>query len=197
MKLDKKIIQISFDLPRANSSDLRGRQSVRATFRLTEKAVDAISIVAVHLGIKQKSLFDHLMEDAKCLQLIANEIQSHDFKKQDRIQKTYVLSRRTLKIIDETSKSFNAPRDALVEFSIQRLLPIIVREQEKHVKRKEMQDKWSVHLRQGLKLLKETHSLLGEDDLVFVKMAAAMASYESAYQFIEAFIEKGKKIEEF
>ena len=45
-------------LPQPSPDDLRGRQSVRATFRLSAKAIDAMSIVSVHLGIKQKSLFD-------------------------------------------------------------------------------------------------------------------------------------------
>jgi hypothetical protein len=198
MKKNKEnMIKIAFDLPRANPTDLRGKQSVRATFRLSEKAVDAISIVAVHLGIKQKSLFDHLMEDSQCLKLIANEIQSFDFKNQNRIQKTYVLSRKTLNIIEETSRTFNAPRDALVEFSIQRLLPIIAREQEKHARRKEMMNKWSALLNQGQKLLKQTHSLLGDNDPVFVKMEAALTAYENAFHFIEDYIEKGKKIEQF
>ena len=43
-----------------SSSGLRGRQSVRATFRLSEACIDAISIVATHLGIKQKSIFEWL-----------------------------------------------------------------------------------------------------------------------------------------
>lgn len=59
-------------------SDLRGRQSVRATFKLSEKAIDALSIVAIHLGIKQKSLFDQLINDTSSLSLIAkfNQIDS-------------------------------------------------------------------------------------------------------------------------
>ena len=39
-------------LPKAFTSDLRGRQSVRATFKLSEGCIEAISIVAAHLGIK-------------------------------------------------------------------------------------------------------------------------------------------------
>ena len=51
-------------LPRPTTLDLRGRQSVRATFRLSEACIDAISILSAQLGIKQKSIFDHLMENA-------------------------------------------------------------------------------------------------------------------------------------
>ena len=74
-------------IPRPSSADLRGRQSVRATFKLSERAIDAMSIVAVHLGIKQKSLFDHLIEDMQSL---------------TRVQKTFVISRKTLSNLDET-----------------------------------------------------------------------------------------------
>ena len=68
-------------LPRASTADLRGKQSVRATFKLTEGCIDAISIVAAHLGIKQKSLFDHLVEDDRSLRSIAREIQHLKIKK--------------------------------------------------------------------------------------------------------------------
>ena len=94
--------------------NLRGRQSVRATFKLSEKAIDAISIVSVHLGIKQKSLIDHLFEDNESLNLIAKEAQSDEFEQPNRIQKTYVLSRKTLSCLDRTSRTFDTPRDALV-----------------------------------------------------------------------------------
>ena len=44
-------------LTRAFTSDLKGRQSVRATFRLTQGCIEAISIVANQMGIKQKISF--------------------------------------------------------------------------------------------------------------------------------------------
>ena len=116
-----------FSLPEASTADLRGRQSVRATFKLTEKAIDALSIVSIHLGIKQKSLFDHLIEDAESLDAIASELESLDFRRLNRVQKTYVLSRKTLYSLDRAARDFDAPRDALVEYSIQRLLPVIMK----------------------------------------------------------------------
>ncbi len=88
--------------------------------------------MAVHLGIKQKSLFDHLIEDMQSLKLIAREVESERFGALNRVQKTFVVSRKTLSNLDETSKRFNAPRDALVEYSIQRLMPVITRERERH-----------------------------------------------------------------
>ena len=184
-------------LPEPSSSDLRGKQSVRATFKLTEKSIHAINIVSVHLGIKQKSLFDDLIEDKKCLRLIANEIKDVVFDKQNRIQKTYVLSRRTLLSLDQTAKNFNAPRDAIVEFSIQRLIPLITGEREKHRNRKLILNEMKKHLDQGEKILQKAEKLLGQDDPVYGKYQSVIATCENAYNNTESFIEKGEIIEEF
>jgi len=184
-------------LPQPTSSDLRGKQSVRATFKLTEKSIDALNIVSVHLGIKQKSLFDHLIEDTQCLKLIAREIKEEVFSKLNRVQKTYVLSRRTLSSLDQTSRNFNAPRDALVEYSIQRLIPVIVGEKGKHRKRKLILNEMTKHLEQGEKILEKSKKLLGEDDPVYCKLKSAITGCNSAYNSIESFVEKGDIIEDF
>jgi hypothetical protein len=184
-------------LPQPSSSELRGKQSVRATFKLTEQSIHAITIVSVHLGIKQKSLFDHLIEDKKCLKLIAGEIKDKVFSKLNRIQKTYVLSRRTLLSLDQTAKNFNAPRDALVEYSIQRLIPVIAGEKEKHRKRKLILSDMAKHLEHGEKILQKSKQLLGKDDPVYCKFEAVIAACENAYNNIESFIERGEIIEDF
>jgi hypothetical protein len=44
---------VDIELPQPDTQDLRGRQSVRATWK--SRAIDALSIAAVHLGIKQKA----------------------------------------------------------------------------------------------------------------------------------------------
>jgi len=184
-------------LPRPIPKDLRGRQSVRATFKLSARAIEAMSIVAVHLGIKQKSLFDHLIEDVQSLKLIAREVEPERFNTISRIQKTFVISRKTLSSLDETSKRFNAPRDALVEYSIQRLLPVITREREKHRRRKEILRDMNENMANGLRILQKSKTLLGEDDPVFLRWESAMKTLVNTQRDIEAFIKKGKIIEDF
>jgi hypothetical protein len=184
-------------IPRTSSADLRGRQSVRATFKLSARAIEAMSIVAVHLGIKQKSLFDHLIEDMQSLKLIAREVESERFSNLNRVQKTFVISRKTLSNLDETSRQFNAPRDALVEYSIQRLMPVINRERERHRKRKEILRDMTAHLQNGLEILQKSRSLLGEEDPVSVKLESAMRSLVNAQGHVQTFVEKGEIIEEF
>ena len=195
-KSDRSFLD-DIELPQPDPEDLRGRQSVRATFKLSARAIEALSIVAVHLGIKQKSVFDHLIEDVQTLNTIAREIETERFRTMDRVQKTFVISRRTLVCLDEISKESRAPRDALVEYSIQRLLPVIVREREKHRKRMKLLDDINLHLEEGLKLLGRSKSLLGEDDPLTARLEAAMNYYAAARAAIEHFVEKGAIIEEF
>lgn len=190
--------RVSFlERSRPISSDLRGKQSVRATFKLTEACIGAISIVSTHLGIKQKSLFDHLVEDIQDLHSIARELKNTTLKTQSRVQKTFVISRKSLNSLDETSRSFNTPRDSLVEYAVQRLLPIIINEQQRHEKRKKIFAEIAEHFRTGIRLLKKIDRSLGPDDPIFDKMASLISHYESTFTAIDAFIEKGKMIETF
>jgi len=196
-KNEKKEPSGGVSLPQPSSSDLRGRQSVRTTFRLSERAIEVLSILSVHLGIKQKSLFDHLLEDAESLNLIAQEIQPGRLVPPSRIQKTYVISRKTLSCLDRTSKAFGTPRDVLVECSIQRLLPLIAKEREKHRNRKEILKELSEYLKQGEKILRRSKEVLGEDDPVYDRFQSAMGALFNAHSNIESFVEKGKIIEGF
>jgi hypothetical protein len=184
-------------LSRPSTSDLRGRQSVRATFKLTEGCIDAISIVATQLGIKQKSLFDHLVEDAQVLSSIARRIRNIKLHKQNRVQKTYVISRRSLYSLDKVSSNFNAPRDALIEYSVQRLLPIIIKEQERHEKRKQILGEITKHFKDGEKLLNKIRELLGEEDPIYHRLGTVMNLYGNANDNIASVVEKGKIIEDF
>ena len=184
-------------LPRTTTADLMGKQSVRATFKLSTGCIEAISIVATQLGIKQKSLFDHLAEDTQALSAIARAITRQDKVRADRVQKTYVISRKTLYSLEEISKSFDAPRDALIEYSVQRLLPIILKEREKHQRRKKMLLAVNAHFEQGRELLYELDQALGGDDPMVERMAAAMGSYETARAHMAAFVERGRILDEF
>jgi uncharacterized protein (UPF0147 family) len=196
-KTEENQIDMSISVSNPSALDLRGRQSVRATFRLSEDCIDAISILSAQLGIKQKSVFDHLMEDAQVLKNMASELENTEFDRHERIQKTFVISRRSLSFLDSISSKHNAPRDALVEYSVRRLLPIIARERKKHEKRKELLATISNHFAKGEKLLSKAEELLGMDDPIVNKLQTTMSVYKNALDDIATFIEKGKIIEKF
>ncbi len=179
------------------SSGLRGRQSVRATFKLSSGCIEAISIVAAQLGIKQKSLFDHLAQDSESLNAIAKEVQNARVGAENRVQKTYVISRSSLSLLDEISRAFNAPRDALVEFSVRRLLPVIDNEQKKYEMRKAAFAGIRQHLNKGTHLLEKLIEQMGEDDPVVARLASVMDTYGAAVKAIETFLERTQGIEDF
>ena len=182
---------------RSTTLDLRGRQSVRATFRLSEACIDAIRILSAQLGIKQKSVFDHLMEDAQVLKDMARELANTEFDRHERIQKTFVISRRSLSCLDMISSKHNAPRDALVEYSVRRLLPIIADEREKHEIRKQLLAEISDHFENGQTLLSKAEKMLGADDPIVKKLEIAVTGCKNALEGITDFIERGKIIEGF
>ena len=191
------VVMNKISLPLPSSIDLRGRQSVRATFKLSAKAIDTLSIVAIHLGIKQKSIFDHLIEDAQSLRMIAREVDPETFNALERVQKTFVISRKTLRSLEEIARQFKTSRDALVELSIQRLLPIIYREQKKHKQRKDILNKIDHYLDRGIQLHEVLESDLGEDDVVTAEFGGAIKALIEARSHISAFIVKGQIIENF
>ena len=196
-KNKKKQPDMENSISNPSTMALRGRQSVRATFRLSEGCIDAISILAAQLGIKQKSIFDHLMEDAQILKDMASQLENSEFDRHERIQKTYVISRRSLSFLDTVSSEYDAPRDALVETSVRRLLPIIANERKKHEKRKVILTEVSNHFERGRKLLSKAEEMLGTDDQIVNNLKTAMSVYENVLNDISGFIERGKIIEKF
>ena len=196
-KEKKKRPYIEISLPQPSSRDLRGRQSVRATFKLTQRAIEAMSAVSIHLGIKQKSLFDHLIDDINALEVIAQEVGIEKIEAPRRVQKTYVLSRKTLSCLDRAAKEFTASRDALVEYSIQRLLPVIAKEKDRHRKRKELLKKIDDFLVSGRQILEEADTTLGAGDPVYDEFEKALMVLLNSRNDISEFIEKGEMIEQF
>ena len=179
-----------------STATLRGRQSVRATFKLSERSIDALSILACQLGIKQKTLFDQVVDDSESLRRIAQEFE--DLKRaRNRVAKTYVISRKTLEILDKVANRYNTPRDALVEFSIERIIPLIQQEKEKHQKRKVLLKELQTFSREGVKMLTKAETALGADDPVVIEMLKTMHRLMCCRETVEGFVEKGNRMDEF
>lgn len=194
MSTRKTFIQLQFG--EQSSADLRGRQSVRTTFKLPEKSINALSLLAGQMGIKQKSLFDHLIEDIRALKIIARDLEEYN-RSERCVAKTYVISRKTLENLEQISTEFNTPRDALVEFSIERILPLLQREKERHLQRKRLLKELEDYFVQGLDLLKKGKEQIGEEDPAFVQMVNMMKAVGAGCDNIGELVDKGRKIEGF
>lgn len=182
--------EISFD-------ELRKKQSVRATFKLPQEIIDLLGVIAGQLGIKQKSLLDQLVEDTSLLvKLVQENNQTHE-EQTTRRQKTFVISRSSLRSINDIAKKQNISRDALVEISIKRLLPIIETELEKHIVRKTIFKEMNSYLRINENLLEKTRNLLGKDDVLYDMLEKQVAIMQKNIVTVHAIIEKGMPMEEW
>ena len=185
------------ELSMTSSVGLRGMQSVRASFRLSPDCIETISILSAQLGIKQKSLFDYLVQDRESIVEIAKKLKGTKLKADDRVQKTFVIRRSTLETLDKIAKIYQAPRNALIEFSVQRLLPIIASERKKHILRREICSKIDSNYLLLKEILEYAESRLGRDDPAFNKMVPVLEAYASARGALSDFIDRGKGIENF
>lgn len=147
-----------------NTEQLRGKQSVRATFRLSDQMIDLLRVAANHLEVKQKSLIDELVQNRETLDRVASESKGIEQEKKERRQKTFVLSRNSLALLDDISNEYNLSRDYLVELCISRLIPFVEEEQEKHEQRRHLIKEIDLYLSEGRTILKKADSMLGPDD---------------------------------
>ncbi|OKY76505.1 MAG: hypothetical protein BM485_04555 [Desulfobulbaceae bacterium DB1] len=180
-----------------SAEGLKGKQSVRATFRLPIHIIDLLGIVAAHLNLKQKSLFDQLVEDVSVLDKVAKKAHEYSPENGERRQKTFVLSRRSLEVLDLVARQRNIPRDVLVEVSIQRLLPVIDAEQQKQKNRALLHKDMESYLAQGENLLRKAQTLLGEDDQVSEMMADIVGICAKKVSELESIIARGQSMERF
>jgi hypothetical protein len=176
---------------------LRGKQSVRATFRLPDHIIRLLGVVAAQLGLKQKSLFDQLVDDQDVLDKVADSAHGMVWGNDKRRQKTFVLSRRSLDVLEHVARQQNIPRDLLVEISIQRLLPVMNDEQKKHANRKLIHREMTSLMDQGEALLRMAGQLLGPEDQAYTLVAEVIRLCAANMRALQAMINKGRSIEEF
>lgn len=97
----------------------------------------------------------------------------------------------------EVARSRQVSRDALVEASVQHLMPLIEKEQGRHTSHKSLVSRMGRHLKSGRRLLDDMVADLGDSDPMSDKMKNVMAAYERAFSSISVFIQKGENIENF
>jgi len=178
-------------------ADLLGKKSVRATFRLHPSVVELMSILAAQLGLKQKSLFDYLMEDTEALHAAAESQPPDNTVKEQRIQKTFVVSQRSLTALDTVAKHGAASRNDLIEKSIQRLLPVLEKERLRQRQRTRALSRIAGHFKQSKALMDDVKAMVGEDDTLYQSLIRVMDSYGKAVAEIRERVDKGKRISEF
>lgn len=189
---ESKIKQNDFSL-----DALKGMQSVRATFTLPRHAIKLIRTVADQLGVKQKSIFDHLVENKDIIDQIADEAKQYEPETKQRRQKTFVLSRNCLSTLDAFAREYKLPRDVLVELSIRQLDPVIAQEKQRHENRKKLLAQMQDFRQLCSRFLNQARGIAGRDDETVQKLESFFSQYDKTMEELEAIIEKGKSVEQF
>lgn len=191
MKENDKDLQAALEL---NADQLRGKQSVRATFRLSDQMIGLLRVAAVHLGVKQKSLIDELVKDRETLERVAMESKEGSQKSMTRRQKTFVLSRYALDLLDNISNKYNLSRDYLVELCISRLISFVDSEQEKHKQRRMLIKDVEHYLLDGKKLLEKAAVTLGDEDRFLTKLQSIVDYTEENVTELRKFVKEKKTL---
>jgi hypothetical protein len=137
------------------------------------------------------------VEDQEILDRIADEGRRHSAGGDERVQKTYVISRNSLIALRNIARENKISRDLLVELSINRLRPVISAEQEKQEKWKVLLGRMEELLHHGQLTLVEAADMLAEEDQVFQKIDEVITSLQKGCEDIRQWIRKGSRMEEF
>ena len=154
--------------------------------------------MARQLGLKQKSLFDQLVEDEEILGRVAARARPVGQNSKDPIsgiprrQKTFVLSKRALQVLNSVARLQDIPRDLLVEISIQRLQPILTAEQEKYRKRTRVLQEMILCQQQLQQTMIRAEKLLGEEDKATMLLEKMVRTARESVEDLAGIIEEGK-----
>lgn len=177
-----------------DASELMEQKSVRATFRISPEFIEALSILSSRLGLKQKSLFDYLLEDSDSLIAIARSNPRENVDKKSRIQKTFVISKKSLSSLEKLLSEVEASRDDLVEYAIQRLLPILLKERSQQKKRETVLSEIVQHFERSIELMRKIEKSVGKDDSLYEYYSAVIETYRDAFDKMENLVQQGKRI---
>ncbi len=178
-----------------SAARLRGRQSVRATFRLPTKLIELLGIIADQFGVKQKSLFDQLIDNLEILNQVADYAARTTPGKKERRPKTFVLSKQSLLTLEKVAAERQISRDILMEMSIRRLFPVLQAESEKQRKRAKVLREMELLLKQGHQLQEKTEQLLGKADPASEMVGSMIGICDEKVKIIAEIVAKGKNLE--
>jgi hypothetical protein len=153
-----------------NTEELRAKQSVRTTFKLPEKTINLLKVSAKHLGIKQKTLLDQLLEDENALELLADDALTHSRNENDCRPKTFVLSKKALEQIEDVSRRYDTSRDFFVELSVSRLASYVDSLAQTHDQRRILMKELDLYKNHLDKLSAKAHDTLKKDDVFLAKV---------------------------
>jgi len=100
----------------ALATSLSEKQSVRTTFKLSKKSLDAFnSLIEAH-RLKPKEIFDLICSFDQLIDIAVKSIDNESLPTgKEYVRKTYVISQQDKRLLNRLSKKHGVPRDMLVD----------------------------------------------------------------------------------
>ncbi len=183
----------------------RPTQSVRTTFRLTKEGSEAMNRLAKNYGLKPKSLIqlcvtidtrDSKPKEGTFMYSVLKSAKDITFSDLDRsVRKTLVISKESLGRLNKISKTFNIPRDLLVETLVRNVESGLKRSMEEkkkqHKKALEIINKfWS----KAEEIEKELKKFLKDDDPILERFGIVIVIIMNLCTAIESELKEGTPI---
>ncbi|MEN8140206.1 MAG: hypothetical protein ABFR97_03185 [Thermodesulfobacteriota bacterium] len=173
---------------------LRAKQSVRVTFKLSPETIVLLRSMAGQLGIRQKTLFDQLIAASDLMAGGTPASPGAAPEPQRRRQKTFVLSQETVDTLNQLARRHNVPRNLLVEMFIHRLRPILAEEQERHGLRRQLLPDLAQQTAAMADLQARARRLLGSDDPLTREVSQLSQAAQAAQSRIMAIVAQGESL---
>lgn len=162
---------------------LSGKQK-RTTICLTKQGEDSLSWIKKHSNRKINSIIDNLCnnfmneknETAHILiEAIIENAKKSNSKSPDKIRRSVVLSDRSLKILNETAKKYQIPRDSIIDSGFYMLCQLLRHNNETILKNhKEALNKINKLWSNMNNIEKELENILEEDDPILEGLGYAI-----------------------
>lgn len=183
---------------------LSGKQK-RTTICLTKQGEDSLSWIKKHSNRKINSIIDNLCNnfmDEKnetahiLIEAIIENAKKSNSKSPDKIRRSVVLSDRSLKILNETAKKYQIPRDSIIDSGFYMLCQLLRHNNETVLKNhKEALNKINKLWSSMNNTEKELENILEEDDPILEGLGYAITHIMNLSIKIEAELKDGTPID--
>jgi len=141
--------QISKKLDRISKTSLSEKQSVRTTFKLSESSNNAIEWLIKTNNLKPKEVFDLICSNENLVDLVIEVARKNGTSSSAKqMRKTFVISKRVLRLLNRFAKKHKLSRDLIVENLILLFKALLEKHAEEEKQREEkaltiISDFWS------------------------------------------------------
>ena len=196
--MKKDLINFQGSLP-----SLSERQSTRTTFRVRVDVIESLNWMKDNFNMTGKNLIEAIIKtfdqfeknNTNIFQFLKEEAGGNKFDIMEAKRRTMVLSKETLRILNDLSQKIKTSRDlllngAIITFKI--LYDLQIKEtREKHKKILDILERVDMHL---LKIETNMKKLLGENDPIFNRFGYVMVILENLISDINKELETGEPV---